>query len=235
MCIKVNPSGKIGLKREYYMAAYVILSVLILFFLAIFCIHIRLHIGVLYQNLNGQNLVKIIFTLDLFNRWKKESQINLDFDSWAFLADAVYKKKGSYLKDKEKDIDLILRQILRILAMKVQNQNVIKDNSALFYLFKSIVIDKLDWKSIIGHDDYMLTGILTGVIWIIKGILLSLLSHKISLLQTDLKVTPHYGNPVLESSLTCIAELKVVHIIIISLLALYLKIRGWMYGTKRAK
>lgn len=217
------------------MAVYVILLTLILFLLAIFCIHIRLHIDVFYQNNNEKNLIKIIFIIDLFNRWKKSYEINFDFETCTFLGDVFFKKSSSYLEGKEKDIDLILRQILRVLAMKVQNENMLKNNQTLFYLFKSIVIEKLNWKTQIGHDNYMLTGISTGIIWAVKGILVSLLSHKISLLQTQLQVTPHYGNLVMESSLSCIAELKIVHIIIISIFAVYLKIRGWIYGTKGTK
>lgn len=217
------------------MAVYVILLILILLFGAIILIHIKLHINALYQKNNEENQINITIMLSVLDKWEKNYEINYNFETWVLIKDVLLKKDTSSLQNQEAGMDFLLRQILRVLAVKIQNPSKVKDSKSFSYLFKSIKIDDLNWKTQIGNADYMLTGIYTGTAWAIKGALLSVLSHKISLLKIQLQVIPNFGQTILESRINCIAELKIVHIIIISILALYLKIRGWIHGTTGTK
>ncbi|MGI5922266.1 MAG: DUF2953 domain-containing protein [Syntrophomonadaceae bacterium] len=95
------------------------------------------------------------------------------------------------------------------------------------------IMEKIDWKTRVGVNDAMYTGITTGLIWALKGIVVSMAGHRSRLQSLSIDVQPDFAQAVVNSRLICILKIRIVHIIIIFSYAFALKVRRYIngYGT----
>ncbi len=107
------------------------------------------------------------------------------------------------------------------------------------YLLKTImnytIVEEIDWKTNIGLQDAMYTGIGTGNLWAFKGILVSLLSLNSRLEKLHLKINPEFNEQIFRSNLSCIIKMRIVHIIFIAVYLLFLIVRGYFNGYRPGK
>ncbi|MDD3023930.1 MAG: DUF2953 domain-containing protein [Syntrophomonadaceae bacterium] len=101
-------------------------------------------------------------------------------------------------------------------------------------LLKYILIDELNWKTVIGMEDAMYTALSTGSIWACKGTLISYLKNKQRLKQFEINVEPDFSAQVLLSELDCIIKLRIGHIIHIAVLLLNLLLKE-QYQAKKTQ
>lgn len=82
-------------------------------------------------------------------------------------------------------------------------------------LLKMVVIQRLEWKSVVGMGDAMGTALLNGSLWAFKGWVVSWISRQAQLQNLDLNVKPDFSEKSFESRVYCIFEIRLVHIIFI--------------------
>jgi hypothetical protein len=84
------------------------------------------------------------------------------------------------------------------------------------YLLKAIKINKFSWVTEFGTGDAAVTGVATGVVWTLKGGILSILSRYLTLKdkKPELQVIPRFQQGGLYLDLNCIFAIRIGHIII---------------------
>ena len=107
--------------------------------------------------------------------------------------------------------------------------------SALKTFCQHARIEKVEWKSQLGCQDAMYTGILTGITWAIKGIIISLVSAGRQPEKLQLEVVPRYDQEIFISDLHCIIKMRIVHIIFIAAYMLFKIVRGYINGYRPGK
>ena len=107
--------------------------------------------------------------------------------------------------------------------------------SFLKVCFKYVRIEEINWRSQLGFQDAMYTGILTGYAWALKGIVLSLVSTGRQLEKLHLEVHPIYEQETFATDLHCIIKMRIVHIIFIAAYMLFKIVRGYLNGYRPGK
>ena len=92
------------------------------------------------------------------------------------------------------------------------------------------VVEKIDWKSRVGGRDAMWTALHTGLLWAVKGLIMTLLARNSRLEQVELAVEPDFQRPELNSQINCILKMRIVHIITIAIYLIVWKVRWWING-----
>jgi hypothetical protein len=84
------------------------------------------------------------------------------------------------------------------------------------YLLKAVNINKLSWVTEFGTGDAAVTGVATGVVWTLKGGILTILSRYLTLKdkKPELQVIPRFQQGGLYLDLNCIFAIRIGHIII---------------------
>ncbi|AOT68125.1 hypothetical protein Gferi_00135 [Geosporobacter ferrireducens] len=87
----------------------------------------------------------------------------------------------------------------------------------LLYISKKIVLKSFQWKTILGTGDAAITGTIIGVVWAVKGILVSILQNHIRCEDIDILVNPSFQEQRFITNLDSIIHVKTGHIIIAAL------------------
>ena len=98
---------------------------------------------------------------------------------------------------------------------------------------KYLIIEEIDWETIIGVNNAMHTAIFSGSLWAIKGSLISIISRVSHLKKVSINIKPDFNGNTQWSRLYCILKMRVVHIILIIAYYFILKVRGYLSGHAR--
>lgn len=143
-------------------------------------------------------------TVELFNPWFKKRRLASIRSSLSSLPAEVIASLGQYTKGDLKERALAGMNKARL-------------------LLKMLVIQRLEWKSVVGMGDAMSTALLNGTLWAFKGWMVSWLSREARLKQLDLNVKPDFSGKSFESRIYCIFKIRLVHIIFMIAYLLVLK------------
>ena len=172
--------------------------------------YLSIDIYLFYQLIKIRKKIPLIVFESLNEGIKYQSETN---------ATAMDKEKkdritGTKLKGWNRDYKEFLKkitdfyQVLKIFLQKVH-------------------IDKLEWKTVIGTDDAMVTGILAGFVWQIKGIALGIISNLLSLdTRPQLVVTPDFNNEINHTRIECILRFRVGNVILTGMHILFKLAQG---------
>ena len=85
-------------------------------------------------------------------------------------------------------------------------------------LLRRSVCSRLLWETGFGLDDYAATGMITGLIWTGKGLLLGTLSRSLRIEPAGVRIAvlPQFGGVCYESRLDCILETSLGHIMFVA-------------------
>jgi hypothetical protein len=117
----------------------------------------------------------------------------------------------------------------RIMAVLIKQIGLYRRyKPALYYLLGRTSLRRLDWHTEIGTGEPAQTGVLTGVLWGIKG---SLLSYFYALLapggeQPRLTIRPSFERACFNVSIDCILEFRLGYLFCTGLKAIVLRIRN---------
>ncbi len=107
-----------------------------------------------------------------------------------------------------------LPQLLSSLDKVITRLNHAKKMGSL--CIKLLVIQELEWKSVLGCGDAMGTALANGSLWGFKGMLIAVVSSKTRVEKLDLMVRPDFTQKCLESQLHCIFKMRIAHIIFVT-------------------
>ncbi|MDD4766035.1 MAG: DUF2953 domain-containing protein [Desulfotomaculaceae bacterium] len=98
---------------------------------------------------------------------------------------------------------------------------------AILYLFRHIKLRRFHWQTEIGAAEPSQTGILTGTVWGLKGFVFSYIYRVFTAGEANpvINVTPNFKKACFNTSLDCIFEVRIGHIIFTSLKALAIRLK----------
>lgn len=96
----------------------------------------------------------------------------------------------------------------------------------IYYLWRKIKIKKINWNTRLGMEDAAVLGIMTGVLWSIKGVIIGFILNNKIVEDLYVDVVPVYNTNNIEISFNCIIKVKIVYIITASFYGLKTKIKG---------
>lgn len=102
-------------------------------------------------------------------------------------------------------------------------------------VLRHLVIETLEWRTNVGMEDAMLTALVSGSLWAVKGTVISRLSSYSPIEKINLLVEPDFSNRWLRSQINCIARMRMVHIILVGPYILAKAIRGYVNGITTGK
>lgn len=85
--------------------------------------------------------------------------------------------------------------------------------NVLYALLQKLHIKNFRWITEIGSADAAVTGILTGILWMIKGQFLSFIKNTFQIDEVSININPHFNKLVFKTELCCIISIKIGHII----------------------
>ncbi|ADG82481.1 DUF2953 domain-containing protein [Thermincola potens] len=100
-------------------------------------------------------------------------------------------------------------------------------------IVRLIRVLELNWKTQIGMGDAAATGVITGVVWGIKGVVVQTIYRYAGSVQAtaDIKVWPDFSKKSIKTDLRCIFDIRIGHIIIAGFKLLIIGLRrGFNHG-----
>lgn len=82
-------------------------------------------------------------------------------------------------------------------------------------LLHFLIINQIEWKTVIGAGDAMKTALASGSMWALKGILISKISFQGCIQDINILIQPVFSRETFESTINCIFKMRIVHIIFI--------------------
>ncbi|KXG76835.1 DUF2953 domain-containing protein [Thermotalea metallivorans] len=98
------------------------------------------------------------------------------------------------------------------------------------YIRKKIVLESLSWKTEFGIGDAAVTGILSGMLWGIKGTLFAIIQKHIHPKNISFHVVPYFDQEIFQTRIHCIITLKIGYAIIASIKFVHVY---WKRGEKQ--
>lgn len=103
-----------------------------------------------------------------------------------------------------------------------------------YFIFKKAlaytVVEKINWQSRVGGRDAMWAALHVGLLWAVKGLVMTFIARNSRLEQVKLAVEPDFQSPELNSQINCILKMRIVHIITIAVYLIVWKVRWWING-----
>ena len=96
----------------------------------------------------------------------------------------------------------------------------------IYYLWRKIKIKKINWNTRLGIENAAVLGIMTGILWSIKGVIIGFILNNKIVEDLYVDVVPVYNTNNIEISFNCIIKVKIVYIITASFYGPKTKIKG---------
>ncbi|MFZ5965810.1 MAG: DUF2953 domain-containing protein [Bacillota bacterium] len=95
-------------------------------------------------------------------------------------------------------------------------------NPTIHYFLSKTEMKSLNWKTKLGFENAAVTGILSGMLWTFKGMIISIISNHIRNSENiSLHIEPCFDAEDFQMSFDCIFRIKVGHIIIAAIKGFY--------------
>lgn len=183
----------------------------------------KLHVFITYYHNGDNDELKIQFRAWKFIKYTvKVPIIQMSEDSPAIV---VKEKKHAPIAHDEKKMKITFEFILdKIKEFKQFLDHVVGFYKIVKRFLKQIHIKELQWKSQIGFDDAALTGVVTGLAWSVKGIVIGIISNYMNLKkQPIIEITPNFHSAVEITDFQCMFSFRLGQAIIAGLLI----VRHW--------
>ncbi|MFD1851876.1 DUF2953 domain-containing protein [Oceanobacillus bengalensis] len=115
------------------------------------------------------------------------------------------------LSDREEEIPFTQKFDVSSITTKLDNfhTNFKKGNKAITTLLNRTKLHQLDWSTNIGTGEASSTGIISGVIWAIKGSILGYIIEKIRLgCQPAVRVNPFFQQACFQTNIDCMFSIR---------------------------
>jgi len=133
----------------------------------------------------------------------------------------------TFLPEDEEYLSIFRGHPIKYIALRA-----LEDGKVLNFGLKYLIVDNLEWKSVVGTQDALHTALGTGACWALKGAIIGVLSSRCRLGRLVLDVRPDFMTPAFFSRLTCILKIRTVHIIIIEVFIIATKVRWCIDGDR---
>lgn len=189
----------------------IIVGVLLLLLLLIFITKLTVEIDFYHGNKDDHLIIRFFAWFKIIRYTIDVPIVELDKDSTAVVFKEEVKTGKKEKKKKEKDEKVTPTDIVNNLtdAKKVLT-HIVDFHRIVTSFLNKISIKKLEWHTAIGIGDASNTGILTGVVWTIKGSMIGLISKNMKLkVKPNITVTPLFQQMTASIKFTCIFQFRI--------------------------
>lgn len=209
----------------------IIIAILLLIILLL--IVTKIHISISYNHDGDNDELKIQLTAWKFIKYTiKVPLIKIDENSPAIVVKQKQKASANVIQDEKK-----LKFTIEYMVEQVKKIREFIEHITGFYriikrLLKRMNINEFQWKSEIGTSDAALTGVLTGLLWSMKGTVIGIFSYYMNLREhPKLEITPNFQTAISKTHIKCMISFRLGHAIFAGLLI----VREWKRRPKQFK
>jgi hypothetical protein len=172
---------------------FFVVLLVILFFFLIFIIFSRLHLTIMYTNEKGNDHLTIKIRLWRFIHLEREVEIN---------------EEEAREKDQNEDERNLLKKLQELIE-------IVKNTFPYIQKFlQKCKIYQLKWDTIVGLSDASNTGIVTGLLWALKGNIIGYFSHYSQLeAHPEITITPNFHEANFFTTITCKVSVPIGQVI----------------------
>lgn len=200
---------------------WLVLVVIILLCLMLLILFTKLTIYInYYHHKDDDNLrVELRAWFGLIRYKKSFPIIKVDDQSAGIIIKEKAKKSNHKTTATDKESKITVTEVLNSLKnYREILQHVFELNRITRRFFKKVAVRQFEWHSVIGVGDAAHTGTVSGVLWAIKGSIISLLSHYLRMkTMPKLLVQPNFQQVITQTNLSCMIQFRVGHAIVAGL------------------
>lgn len=195
---------------------WITLAILFFLIIIIFITKVNVFISYVHYGDNDELTLRLV-------AWKwikytiKIPLIKIDDSSPSII---IKEKQRTNIKQEEERLKLTLNDFLKRLRQIVE----MIDHISGFYrilkrLLKRIRVHQFEWKSKIGIGDASMTGLLCGMLWSLKGMIIGVVYHYMNLQNKPLiQIAPNFQDKILQTRFQCMISFRLGHAIFAGLL-----------------
>ncbi len=209
-----------------------ILIIALLFITIGLCLYIRIEIILRIQENDTYQGISLLVDSRFYKAHKKYDYTdpNLRLFESLLIAAIEHYQAGKDHPPEPPDLMGIIKQI--VIGFPIRSlYELSRGTDMVKTLIEHVIVEKLEWVSLVGGKDALYTALGTGMCWSVKGMLISFLGSQCNLHRILLDVKPDFANPGFSSNFKCILKIRLVHIIIIETHAIAIKVRWCMNGN----
>ncbi len=195
------------------MIGWAVFAIICLLFLIVF--FTTIHIDIQYQRIDENDRLVFTFTAwhNLLTYIYEVPKLNVSVNQ-AGPELNVHVKDGNDKTGTKKSLDYpeAKRWYEKYLDFLARIHDV---KPILQKMFKHIYCGKIEWHTQIGTGDAAETGALTGLVWGVKNMLLSVCTHYVTLRSIPrISVQPMWNNKCIQTEMNCIVHFRIGHAIV---------------------
>lgn len=191
----------------------------LLFFLPTILIFFKVNVVIEYlRNSSNDHFILTFYTLNGLIKFKYEIPlIDVDKEGIKFkkYKEQGKKEKGLLEDNVKSSFSSLVERYKSIRCYYAENREFIckiKD-----YLSGKLVLKKIDFRVEAGIGDAFYTGVFTGLLWILVGVITSYILTNVKTLEKHVEVQSDFNKARFDVDLYCIFGIRIVHIIVVRL------------------
>lgn len=205
---------------------FVLLGVLLLLAGASWIIRIQINVDITLALDNERRILNVQIIPFSKPSWKKQYRMETDHGELLKVLLKSLARKKQHIKTPHWIHFLSTSQKL-ILARRLI--------SIAYRAVRWTVIKNMEWRTSLGADDAMMTGLGVGALWALKGMVVSIISSVIRLEKLRLDVEPDFAHERFWTRFSGIFQLRAAHIIFIGTCLIIWMFRGYWNGITARK
>ncbi|WP_243299603.1 DUF2953 domain-containing protein [Bacillus litorisediminis] len=196
-----------------------LVGILVLILLLLIFTRVTVEIDFYHGNDNDHLKIKFFAWFRLIRYTVDVPIVKIDKDSKALVLKQELKPGQTEKPKKEKKQRITPATIIKNLKnVKEVLVHIVDFHRILSNFLKKIQIKKLIWHTSVGIGDASYTGVLTGIIWSLKGTILGLISKYMRLrVQPNIMVTPQFQQMISSMSFQCMIQFWVGHALLVGI------------------
>jgi hypothetical protein len=206
---------------------WMIIGIIALIFLLLYLTPVR--IAIYYGRVSENDHLVVEVTAWRILRWKYELPvIRLGLSRVGPEVEAKVEQKQKSSTKKETIHDVTGRQVKKLMR-NYQNllERVTDLEPIIRWLMKQIRCTRIEWHTTVGLGEAAATGTLTGLVYGIKSVLVSVMSHYISLRAIPrFSVQPDWNGTLVRTQLRCILHFRLGHAMVAGVRILFRMRKG---------
>lgn len=199
---------------------WLVLAIIILLSLFILFLCTKLTIFVYYYHHKDDDHITIEFRAWFgLIRYRKVIPLIKVSDQTAGIIVKEKSDKGQNQREENNERNFTATEVLNSLKnYREILEHVIHLNKIMRRFCKKVAIKQFEWHSVIGVGDAAHTGTASGILWAVKGSIIGLLSHYLSM-KTIPKITvqPRFQQIITQTNLSCMIQFRIGHAIVAGL------------------
>lgn len=206
--------------------SYILIAIVLLFILLIIA---KINVDIKYVHSNDDDKLNVKVNLWNIPIYRMSAPlIKIDENSASIVVAEKQSLGGGKATEKsgdEKKVKITFEEILDLLKeAKEFLKHVVGFHKIVRRFLGHVSVRELEWRSNVGIGDAAMTGVLSGVVWSIKGIFVGMISNYMNMKQSPrVEITPNFHSAISQTYFKCMISFRLGQAIVAALLI----VRHW--------